>query len=398
MRRRRRRLVLFIIEIIVLVIVILALIYYNQRINTIVVEDVDESKIAVNDIEEETLVEFEGYETIAVFGLDNRDLDYYDFGNTDVIMILNINNDTKEVQLVSIYRDTFLNIAPAGQVADYEKANAAFNEGGVSQAINMLNQNLDLDIDNYVCVNFRAVEEAINILGGVDIEITSEYELQYLNEYIVATNEILGTDSPLVDSVGVHTMDGTQAVSYTRIRYTTGGDYKRAWRQRVVLAEMLDKAKSANLSQIDELIEAVFPEISTDMSQREMLSMATAVLGYDLGESRGFPFDRTDMTLTDMVNGDIVVPCTLESNVIELHEMLFGTEAYTPSPQVKAYSEYIVERTGMTESSGFADQYSQPDNYEGDEYEEEEGYTEDAPASLEEADAESVTTDSLNMY
>ncbi len=393
MGRRRRRRILFIIEIIVLVIVVIVLIYYNQRINTIQVEDVEESKIAVNDIEEETLVEFQGFETIAVFGLDNRDLGYYDFGNTDVIMIINIDNDTKEVNMVSVYRDTFLNIAPAGESADYEKANSAFNEGGVSQAINMLNQNLDLDIDNYVCVDFRAVEEAINILGGVDIDITSDYELQYLNEYIGATNDILGTDSPLVDSVGVHTLDGTQAVSYTRIRYTTGGDYKRAWRQRVVLSEMLDKAKDANLSQIDELINAIFPEISTDMSQRELLSMATAVLGYDLGESRGFPFSRTDMELTDMTNGDIVVPCTLESNVIELHEMLFGTGNYTPSPQVQAYSEYIVERTGKDESSGVDDQYAYADDYEGDETGEvEDGYAEGAPETLEEAD--STTTDS----
>ncbi len=345
--------------------VIVALVYYHNRIDTIEVEDVDGSKITVNDVEEETLIEFMGNETIAIFGLDNRDLGEYDYGNTDVIMVMNIDNDTQDISLISVYRDTYLNIATAGQVANYQKANAAYAYGGASQAINMLNQNLDLDIDHYVSVDFQAVSEAIDILGGIEIEIESEYELQYLNDYIGATNDILGTTSPFVDSVGVHLLDGTQAVSYARIRYTTGGDYKRAQRQRIVLSEMLKKARDANLSQLNDLVTAVFPDIATDMSQRELLSMAMAILGYNLDESQGFPFDRSDTILEGVVGGDIVVPCTLESNVIKLHELMFGDEDYTPSPQVQAYSEYIEELTGMDESDAYTDQFAESDSYDG---------------------------------
>ncbi len=365
-RKRMRRMILFIIELAVLVIVIAVLVYYNNRIDTIEVEAVDDSKIAVNDVEEETVIEFMGSETIAIFGLDNRDLGEYNYGNTDVIMVVNIDNDTKDISMISVYRDTYLNIATAGQTANYEKANAAYAYGGASQAINMLNQNLDLDIDHYVSVDFQAVSEAIDILGGVEIEIESEYELQYLNDYIGATNDILGTSSPYVDSVGLHLLDGTQAVSYARIRYTTGGDYKRAQRQRIVLSKMLEKAKDANVSQLNDLITVVFPDMSTDMSQRELLSMATAILGYNIDESQGFPFDRSDTILEGVVGGDIVVPCTLESNVIKLHEIMFGDEDYTPSPQVQAYSEYIEERTGMDESDAYTDQFAESDNYEGE--------------------------------
>ncbi len=372
-RKRLRKLILFLIELAVLVVVIVLLVFYNRINSSIDVQDVDGSKITVNDVEEETLVEFLGTETIAIFGLDNRDLGEYDYGNTDLIMIMNIDNDTGEIAMVSVYRDTYLNIATAGQAAKYEKANAAYANGGASQAINMLNQNLDLDIDNYISVDFQAVSEAIDILGGIEIEIESEYELQYLNDYILATNDILGTNSPTISSTGVHLMDGTQAVAYSRIRYTSGGDYKRAQRQRIVISEMLDKAKDANLSQLTELINMVFDDISTDMSQRELLSLATSILSYDISESQGFPFDRTDAILEGVVGGDIVVPCTLESNVSKLHEVLFGTEDYTPSPQVQAYSQYIEERTGKTEADAYTDQFAESDNYDG-EYDEEYEY------------------------
>ncbi len=401
-RRRRRRLIVFIIELAVLAILIVVFFYY-QKLNQITIQDVDNSKITVNDIEEETLIEFEGYETVAVFGLDNRDLGEYNYGNTDVIMILNIDNDTEEISMVSVYRDTYLNIAAAGQPAKYDKANAAYAYGGASQAINMLNQNLDLDIDHYLSVDFQAVSECIDILGGVDIEIESDVELQYLNDYILATNDILGTNSPTISSTGVHTLDGVQAVAYSRIRYTSGGDYKRAQRQRIVLSEMLEKAKGANLSQLTELLDAVFPDIATDLSQREMLSIAVAVLRYDITDSQGFPFDRSDTVLQGVVGGDIVVPCDLETNVIKLHEMMFGTEDYTPSPQVQAYSEYIVERTGMTVADAYTDQFAYEDSYEDEEFDEEYEYlyTEDEnpfDTSDEETEEETELIDSSHLF
>ncbi len=361
LRRRKRKLILFIIELAVLAVVIVLLFFY-QKLNQVNIRSVDGSKIAVNDIDEDTLIGFTGYETIAVFGLDNRETGNYDLGNSDAIMILNIDNDTNDIKMVSVYRDTFLNIAVAGEATNYQKANAAFAYGGVSQGINMLNQNLDLAIDNYVCADFKAVAEAINILGGVDIDIDSENELNYLNDYILATNDILATNSTTMDSTGLQTLDGTQAVAYTRIRYTSGGDYKRAYRQRVVLSEMMSKAKDANLNQLTELLDAILPDISTDLSQRELLSMAMTMLSYDISDSQGFPFERTDMTLDPV--GSIVVPCDLETNVIQLLALLLNEENYQPSLQVVAASEYIVERTGMTVGDEYVDQFSYSDDAE----------------------------------
>ncbi len=365
-RRRRRRIILFVIEIVILVLV-LAVLYFYQKLNLLDTSyEVDQSKIQVNEVEGSTEEIFEKNLTIAVFGLDNRTQGVYSNGNSDVIMVMNIDNNTNEMTMVSVYRDTYLNVATVDEESKFRKCNSAYTYGGVEQAITMLNRNLDLDIDNYVCVDFAAVAEAIDILGGVDVEIESSAELKYLNEYISATNDILGTSSSSISSVGTHTLDGVQAVAYSRIRYTSGGDYKRAERQRIVLSAMFTKAKSASLSQINELLDTVFPDIQTDLSKQDLLTIGTALLSYDIASSGGFPYDKTTMTLNSTV-GSIVVPCDLESNVIALHEQLFGVEDYTPSSTVQEYSDYIINMTGVTAEDAVEDDFSDADDFTGDE-------------------------------
>ncbi|MCD8366081.1 MAG: LCP family protein [Clostridiales bacterium] len=373
-RRRRRRLILFIIEIVILALV-LGVLYFYQKLNLIDTSyEVDQSKIQVNEVEGETQEIFEENMTIAIFGLDNRTQGVYTTGNSDVIMIMNIDNNTNEMTMVSIYRDTYLNVAAVDEESKFRKCNSAYAYGGVEQAITMLNRNLDLDIDNYVCVDFAAVAEAIDILGGVEVEIESNAELGYLNDYIVATNEILGTSSSTISSVGTHLLDGVQAVAYSRIRYTSGGDYKRAERQRIVLSAMFTQAKSASLSQINELLDTVFPDIQTDLSKQDLLTMATAMLSYDIASSGGFPYDKTTMTISSSI-GSVVVPCDLESNVIALHEQLFGVEDYTPSATVQEYSDYIINSTGVTAENAVDDDFSDADDFTG---------TEDADSEVEE--------------
>lgn len=362
-RRRKRKLILFIIEIVVLALVVGAL-YFYHKLDKIDRQDMDKEKIEVNDITEDTIATLKGYTTIAVFGLDNRTPGTYTNGNSDVIMVMAINNDTKEVSMVSIYRDTYLNVAAADESQRFRKANSAYAAGGAEQAVTMLNRNLDLDIDNYVSVDFAAVAEAVDILGGVDIEIESESELKWLNEYIVATNKILGTDADTISSTGEHTLEGVQAVAYSRIRYTAGDDFKRAERQRRVFSEMVKKAKGANLTQINKLIDTVFPDIQTDLSQKDMITMVVAMLDYDMSNSGGFPYDRTTATPNNNI-GSIVIPCDLESNVIQLHAQLYGTEEYKPSETVLEYSEYIINNTGKTVDSAVDDQFSDADDFTG---------------------------------
>ncbi len=362
-QRRKRKLILFIVEIIILIIVAGAL-YVYSKLNLFNRKELDQSKVGKNEVSKETQQTFEGNTTIALFGLDNRDQGVYDTGNSDVIMVMNINNDTKEVSLVSVYRDTYLNIAGEGEEEKFRKANAAYSAGGAEQAVTMLNRNLDLDIDNYVAFDFKSVAEAIDILGGVEIDIESQAEMDYLNDYISYTSEYVGGSDEMIDHLGKQTLNGVQAVSYARIRYTAGGDFKRAERQRRVLNELIKKAKDASLTELNELVNTIFPEVSTDLTQKDIISMMPVMLKYDMANSGGFPYDKTTDTPSKKI-GSIVIPCDLESNVIQLHKQLFGTEDYQPSETVQSYNDTIIDLTGKTTKDSETDQFSDQDDFFG---------------------------------
>lgn len=362
-QRRKRKLILFIVEIIILIIVAGAL-YVYSKLNLFNRKELDQSKVGKNEVSKETQQTFNGNTTIALFGLDNRDQGVYDTGNSDVIMVMNINNDTKEVSLVSVYRDTYLNIAGEGEEEKFRKANAAYSAGGAEQAVTMLNRNLDLDIDNYVAFDFKSVAEAIDILGGVEIDIESQAEMDYLNDYISYTSEYVGGSDEMIDHLGKQTLNGVQAVSYARIRYTAGGDFKRAERQRRVLNELIKKAKDASLTELNELVNTIFPEVSTDLTQKDIISMMPVMLKYDMANSGGFPYDKTTDTPSKKI-GSIVIPCDLESNVIQLHKQLFGTEDYQPSETVQSYNDTIIDLTGKTTKDSETDQFSDQDDFFG---------------------------------
>lgn len=362
-QRRKRKLILFIVEIIILIIVAGAL-YVYSKLNLINRKELDQSKVGKNEVSKETQQTFNGNTTIALFGLDNRDQGVYDIGNSDVIMVMNINNDTREVSLVSVYRDTYLNIAGEGEEEKFRKANAAYSAGGAEQAVTMLNRNLDLDIDNYVAFDFKSVAEAIDILGGVEIDIESQAEMDYLNDYISYTSEYVGGSDEMIDHLGKQTLNGVQAVSYARIRYTAGGDFKRAERQRRVLNELIKKAKDASLTELNELVNTIFPEVSTDLTQKDIISMMPVMLKYDMANSGGFPYDKTTDTPSKKI-GSIVIPCDLESNVIQLHKQLFGTEDYQPSETVQSYNDTIIDLTGKTTKDSETDQFSDQDDFFG---------------------------------
>ena len=362
-QRRKRKLILFIVEIIILIIVAGAL-YVYSKLNLFNRKELDQSKVGKNEVSKETQQTFEGNTTIALFGLDNRDQGVYDTGNSDVIMVMNINNETREVSLVSVYRDTYLNIAGEGEEEKFRKANAAYSAGGAEQAVTMLNRNLDLDIDNYVAFDFKSVAEAIDILGGVEIDIESQAEMDYLNDYISYTSEYVGGSDEMIDHLGKQTLNGVQAVSYARIRYTADGDFERAERQRRVLNELIKKAKDASLTELNELVSTIFPEVSTDLTQKDIISMMPVMLKYDMANSGGFPYDKTTDTPSKKI-GSIVIPCDLESNVIQLHKQLFGTEDYQPSETVQSYNDTIIDLTGKTTKDSETDQFSDQDDFFG---------------------------------
>ena len=361
-QKRKRKLILFIIEIIVLIILLVG-VFYASKLNKINRQQLDESKVEKAEVSKETEETLSGYTDIALFGLDNRSNGTYDTGNSDVIMVLSINNDTKEVRMVSIYRDTYLDVSSKDEKSNFQKCNSAYARGGAERAVSMLNKNLDLNIDNYVVFDFAAIADAIDLLGGIELDIT-EAEMKIMNEsYITYTEDIVGKESSFIDHAGTQTVDGVQAVSYARIRYTAGGDFKRAERQRTVISKTFEKAKKANISKITQIMDTVFPEIKTDLSSTEMMKIVRIAMGYDISQSVGFPFDRTTDTLGK--KGSCVIPCDLESNVIKLHQLLYNDTEYTPSEKVQSYSDYIIDSTGFTQKSAERDEFSLPETDTG---------------------------------
>ena len=285
----------------------------------------------------------EGYTNIALFGTDSREgaAENGEPVRSDTIIVASLNNETKEVKLVSVYRDTMLE-------QDYDKANVAYAQGGPEEAVNMLNRNLDLDIEDYVSVNFLAMADVVDALDGVDIELTDE-EVVHMNNYCVETSEVTGKSYERIEPEvgGTYHLNGVQAVSYARIRYTAGGDFTRTERQRLLIEKVVEKAKDAGIVKINEIIDAVLPEVSTSLSASEILQMAVGVFDYTLGDSKGFPFDSATPESVPGYSGSYVVPVGLENNVIQLHEFLFPDEEYTPTEKLTSISDNIAYITGI---------------------------------------------------
>ena len=348
-QQQKRKLIIFGVEILCLLL-LLGILYVWSLWSKINVEsDMNDSEAGINeDLGDDTLVTLKGYTNIAIFGLDNRGNGKYDSGNSDVIMIASINNDTKEVKLVSVYRDTYLNVGSG----KYNKANSAYARGGAKAAVQMLNTNLDLNIKEYMCVDWAAVVEAVDALGGVEIEIT-EQERGMINFMLEEIDYYVGTKTAFVKEAGVQNLNGAQATAYARIRKTAGNDFKRTSRQRIVLEAMLNKAKQSNISTLLDICNAVFDDVSTSLSLDEIIGLARHVKEYTIASTSGFPFEMTTTYLAQ--TNSTVVPIGLEDDVAMLHKYLFGTEDYEPSMTVKTISDAIIDKTGISADSSAID-------------------------------------------
>lgn len=283
----------------------------------------------------------DGYWNIAVFGVDSRDGNLSKGALADVQMIASISRKTGEIRLVSVYRDTYVQIDDEGS---FHKINEAYFKGGYQQALDTFERNLDIHVDDYATFNWKAVADAINILGGIDLEITDS-EFKYINSFITATVESTGVYSTHLERAGMNHLDGVQAVAYSRLRLMDT-DFNRTERQRKVVSLALEKAKQADLNTLKTVIATVIPEISTSIGVEDVIPLASNVNRYYLGQTGGFPFAKTTAMISKM---DCVVPMTLESNVILLHQFLFDDAAYVPSSSVKEISQKICEITGIYE-------------------------------------------------
>lgn len=343
-KKMNKGLKIFLIILLVLVIFILGLgvagyTFVNGKIGKMQKENIDTTAVGIN---EETKQELKGYRNIALLGIDSR-ADDYGLGNrSDCMIIASINQETNAVKLISVYRDTYVYVTENG-TKRLDKITHAYPYGGAQNTLKSLNEAMDLNITEFVTVNFDAVIAAVDSLGGVYIDI-DESEIKYVNDYIDATSESSRVKSSHITHSGRQKLDGVQAVSYTRVRYTAGGDYKRTERMRTVVEAMLSKAKTLNVGQLNSFADTILPKIRTNISTSEIWGLIPKLASFKVTESIGWPYDTKGITL-DRWYG---VPVTLQSNVERLHKEAFEQEDYEASDTVKEMSAAIVKKTGYS--------------------------------------------------
>lgn len=306
-------------------------IYIKDKIGKMNQVEIDEDKIEIS-----TNENLNKFRNIAIFGVDSRKDDYGTGNRSDCIIIASINTETNDISLISVYRDTYVQIDGYG----LDKITHAYSYGEAPLALKTLNKNLDLNIKEFVTVNFDAVADAVDTLGGIKMNISTE-EVKYINDYIKETSKVTGKESQEIRRSGTQILDGVQAVAYSRIRYTTGGDYKRTERMRDVITAMMEKLKSKSIGEINKIADKILPQVYTNLDLEKLLSMIPMLTKFNINESMGWPYETKGITL-DRWYG---VPVTLDSNVKKLHEEFFDDDNYEVPYSIKEISQSIIKKT-----------------------------------------------------
>lgn len=364
-KKMRRRKIIFGIEITVLLILSGILFVYawiNRSMDKMNQDTLDSSQIQINsEVKANTdLSQMSGTQVIALVGVDARGVEGSELAesmNSDTIILYCIDHDKQEIRMVSIMRDTWMNMAKyTDEYYEFDKANSAYNRGGPESMLSMLNTNLDFALTDYVTVNFKALADAIDVLGGLDIEMTNA-ECVHANNYNREVSEAQGVEYeaiPYDEDLGddyseVRHVSGALATSYARIRYGGGDDAKRTSRQRIVINLMVQKLKQ-NPTKIPEILDKVMGNVSTSLTKNEILELGMHAVTYTMGTSYAYPFQLCyGENVVNALGEDVVIPVTLEFNVRELHEYLYPGLSYEPSAAVTEYSDYIARKSGYDE-------------------------------------------------
>lgn len=340
--KKKRNIAILVVEVLILALMLGVLWFVTRATDEetgIQKVEIPEEEIKVND----TVAENENldkYRTIALFGLDSTVGDLEHNTRSDTIMIASVNSETKEVRLMSVYRDTYLNLGNDS----YSKCNAAYAAGGPKQAINMLNMNLDLNISDFVAVGFKGVTDVVDALGGIYIDVDSA-ELEHINNYQICISDNLKTTYTPVTETGYQLLDGIQATAYCRIRATAGDDFKRTERQREVLQAILDEAQQLDAAKLTKIANNVFGNVYTSIELTEIVSLLGDIASYELIDEGGFPTSDYLQTATISGTGSSVICTDLEAAVIEFHKTFFADEEYEVSQTLKEISAEINKRT-----------------------------------------------------
>lgn len=253
---------------------------------------------------------------LALFAVDRRDKNQE--GNSDVIMIITIDQVTKKIKMSSILRDTYVNIEGKGM----DKINAAFALGGPQLAIKTINQNFDMDIQDYINVDFFGTAKMIDALGGVEINVKPE-EIPYLNNYLKEISIIENIPPVNVNNAGIQVLNGRQTVAYTRIRAVGRGDYERTERQRTVLVALFNKMKGAGPALYPVFMNQILPNMETSLSGMNLFKIGGDILNSKSKtiEQARFPLDSSSKGIR--VNNIWYLSADLKVTTAAIHSFIY---------------------------------------------------------------------------
>lgn len=342
--KKKILIICMVILLIVSTIAISAFLFIKGKMNKINVENINTANLGINETEKNNPIN--NYRNIAILGIDSRYNDYEDFSRTDCIMIASINKNNNEVNLFSIYRDTLVQMDLYNKTR-VDKINHAYY-CGVENTLKTINENFDLNVKEYVMVDFEAVAKVVDQVDGIELNITAD-ELKYINSYIKGNNQANKSSSKEITKTGLQKVDGNQALAYARIRYTEGSDYKRAERMRTVLTKVFDKIKKKDIFEINKIVNKILPTVKTNLTQSDILDFSTKVINISLNSAFGFPYKCEDkvLDLKDYYEGttkgkdSYTVPTQLTEDVKRLHQELFKDNEYNVPDSLNTIWENI---------------------------------------------------------
>lgn len=243
-------------------------------------------------------------------------------GRSDSMILLSINKKTQKIVETSLLRDIYVGIPG---VSEGDRLNAAYAYGGADLLMKTVEQNFKIKVDKYAAVDFFSFIDLVDRVGGVTINI-SDAEVKVANEYVNEINRLKGlpADDGIYTKSGEQKVTGKQALGYARIRYVGNADWGRTDRQRTVLNQVFDKIKGMNLSQMNDLLNNLLPEITTNVSKGELFSMILSVPTYSKYQIDSWSVPQPGAYSSARIRGMDVLNLNFDSCIQQMKTRIYG--------------------------------------------------------------------------
>lgn len=323
-------------------------------------EELNDIHQQMNNMNEVEAISDESVYNLLLVGVDRRDKTWN--GNSDSMMLVSINHAAKRVSVVSLMRDTYVDIAGVG----YAKLNAAYAYGGGPLLTSTITDTYKVDVSRYAAVDFENMIEIIDALGGIDLEMT-DAEVNVANGYMMDMCDTLGLNGSdyILPGGGIYHCNGVQAVGYARNRYVGNSDYARTERQRYVISQIVAEIKRMDVMQMTQFVKDVLPLVTHNIQESEIWDLVTKapeILKYDFVQDR-IPYDNM-YDIIYVKGQDMLVP-QWETTIEKLHETIYGDGSVSDNydndkeNRVEVNDEYTDDYPGLEDDQEENQSYSE---------------------------------------